>query len=66
MTIEAMRKRHEKNAKLGERAANDILDYGLADSTWKELYPEAYKDLLTYRSDIAGSIEKTLNRSRLV
>ena len=66
MTIEAMRERQGRNAILGERAAIAILHEGLAASTWREKHPQAWKDLCEYEFDIAGSVEKTLNRCRMI
>lgn len=37
-----------------------ILDVGLADSTWRELHPQAYEDLLEYRVDMEDDVFKTL------
>ncbi len=54
-----------KNEILGRRAADEILDKGLADSTFRELHPTAYEELLLARKDIALSITKVLKRSRL-
>ncbi len=54
-----------KNEILGRRAADEILDKGLADSTLRDKFPEAYDELLYFRQDIAGSIAKILSRSRL-
>ena len=64
MTIEAMRKRHEHNAKLGTRASVEIFA-ALRDSTFAEKHPDALIELLFYKNDVARSIEKVLNRSRL-
>lgn len=38
----------------------EILDHGLKHSTWAEEFPEAYKDLLHYREDLAISVAHTL------
>lgn len=53
------------NGILGRRAATEILDKGLADSTFREKFPKAYDELLHVRSDIAASITTVLNRSKL-
>jgi len=44
--------------KLPRQIVNEILDKGLAESTWRETHPLAYLDLLTYREDIVLSFEK--------
>ena len=36
----------------------EILDVGLAGSSWREDYFEAYEELLTYRRDMELSITK--------
>ena len=54
-----------KNEILGRRAADEILDKGLADSSFRDKFPEAYDELQYVRKDIAGSIAKILRRSRL-
>jgi hypothetical protein len=46
--------------KQAKAIAKEILDKGLADSTFREQFPDAYKELLTYREDIEGSIEKKI------
>ncbi len=53
------------NGILGRRAAAEILDKGLADSTFRDEFPKAYDELLQVREDIAISITAVLNRSRL-
>lgn len=54
-----------KNEILGRRAADEILDKGLADSTFREKFPKAYDELQHVRNDIAASITVILNRSKL-
>lgn len=51
---------------LSEKVVNEILDKGLAKSTWHDLFPRAYKDLLSYREDLQGSVEKGLRRGNLL
>ena len=53
------------NGILGRRAATEILDKGLADSTFRDEHPKAYDELLCVRNDIALSITAVLNRSKL-
>lgn len=36
----------------------EILDVGLAESTWAGQFPEAYKELLKYRPDMIASARK--------
>jgi len=54
-----------KNEVLGHRAASEILYNGLADSTFREKFPEAYFELQYVQKDIAKSITNILNKSRL-
>jgi len=44
---------------LEQKVVSEILDKGLADSTWREQYPAAYIDLLTYREDLEASVGRT-------
>ncbi len=40
---------------------NEILDKGLAASTWREKYPDAYSDLVEhYREDIERGVNDVL------
>ncbi len=52
------------NGILGRRSAAEIIDKGLADSTFRDKFPKAYDELLYVREDIALSITKVLNRSK--
>ena len=47
-------------------ATTEILDHGLGNGTWREKFPRAYQDLLSYRADIQLSIEKILRNNSLV
>lgn len=42
---------------IAKKVVNEILDHGLADCTWREKFPEAYKSLLEYREDLEASVE---------
>lgn len=48
---------------IAQAVIDEILDEGLADSTWREQFPEAYKDLLDYRADLEGSVVEVLDRN---
>lgn len=61
--IDEMQKRYEHNATLGTRASVEIFS-ALAKSTFAEKHPLAYLELRHFKNDIAGSVEKVLNRSR--
>jgi hypothetical protein len=51
--------------KVAIRVIKEILDAGLAESTWRDDHPKAYDDLVKYyRPDLEGSVEKVLNRAR--
>lgn len=39
-----------------------LLDHGLAKSTWKELYPEAWAELRLYADDMVKDVEGVLKR----
>lgn len=55
--------REEK--KVAEKIVEEILDEGLADSTWRDMFPEAYVDLRdSYREDLEGSVEMILKNLR--
>jgi len=47
---------------LSKRAVGEILDKGLADSTFRELFPQAYDDLLKHRKDLEESVRKVFVR----
>lgn len=50
--------------KVAERVITEILDKGLADSTWRTEHPEAYDNLVKYyRPDLEGSVERVLKRT---
>ncbi len=42
------------------RVIVEILDRGLADSTWRNEFPKAYRELLEYRLDLEGSVIEVL------
>lgn len=48
--------------KIGKEIAEEILDKGLSECTWRENNPDAYTEMLTYRSDIAASVQHILGR----
>lgn len=43
-----------------EKCVNQILEHGLAWSTFREQFPEAYEELLKYKQDIVSDIEKVI------
>lgn len=43
-----------------------ILDKGLADSTWREQFPEAYDGLIEYRQDLEESVNEGLRGSSIL
>jgi hypothetical protein len=45
-----------------EMIVREILYKGLADSTFREKFPEAYKELLFYQEDLEASARKILKR----
>lgn len=49
--------------KAAKKIIDEVLDKGLAESTWRECYPDAYRDLLMYREDLELSAKKVLVKS---
>jgi len=43
-----------------QKIVSAILDKGLADSTFRELYPKAYRELLHYRADLEADVKRML------
>jgi hypothetical protein len=50
---------------VSKKIADDILDGGLATSTFRDNYPQAYVYLLKFRKDLALSAERILLKSSL-
>jgi len=48
--------------KLAQKIIDDILDKGLADSTFRDKYPEAYEELLFYRVDMVTKVTKIITK----
>jgi hypothetical protein len=46
---------------LASNIVSEILDKGLAESTFKDNHPEAYEELLRYRPEMIASVEKVMN-----
>ena len=53
-----------KTERIAKRVVAEILDLGLAASTWRENNPKAYDDLLTCRLDIERSVQRIIGRSK--
>jgi hypothetical protein len=49
---------------LAKKIVQEILDKGLAVSTWRDVYPDAYENLLEYRADLEESAVKILRRAK--
>lgn len=47
---------------LAHRIVKEILDKGLAESTWRDNFPEAYDALVHYRLDLEGSCRQVLRK----
>lgn len=45
-----------------EKVVNAILDKGLADSTFREKFPDAYDELLFYRADMEADAGRVIRR----
>ena len=55
-----------KNEKLATKVVDGFLDKGLAESTWAEMFPDAFADLKKhYRKDLIEDVRKTLNEKRV-
>lgn len=48
--------------KVANAIVDEILFKGLADSTWRDNFPEAYDHLLTFYPDMVGSAIKILDK----
>jgi len=48
------------NSKLSKAIVHEILHVGLADSTWRDNFPDAYAGLLEYAPDLEGSANSVL------
>lgn len=55
-----------KRKTIEQKIISDILDKGLAESTFRELHPEAYDELLCYRTDLELSVYKTLKKHKFL
>lgn len=51
-----------RRASVEEMIVREILYKGLADSTFREKFPAAYKELLFYQEDLEASARKILKR----
>ena len=49
---------------VAKNIVTEILDRGLADSTFRDKHPDAYDELLEYRADLEASAIKILKRNR--
>lgn len=47
---------------IAHEAIAKILDRGLANSTFREQYPEAYSELCFYRLDMEADVESVLRK----
>lgn len=45
-----------------KKIVNALLDKGLAKSTFRDLYPAAYDELLSYRDDMEADVTTILKR----
>ena len=43
-----------------EKVVNEILDKGLASSTWAEKHQHAYHELIEFREDLVASVRYVL------
>ncbi len=50
---------------LAKRIVTTILRKGLAGSTWRDQFPEAFDDLLYYEKDMIANATDLLKRSKL-
>lgn len=54
-----------KRKTIAKHIVKEILDEGLASSTFREHHPKAYDDLFHYRKDLELSVLKKLPKSIL-
>jgi len=52
-----------KQETIARRIVSDILDKGLAHSTFRDKYPQAYLELLDYREDLEFAVLEKLPKS---
>jgi len=55
-----------KRKTIEQKVISEILDKGLADSTFRDNYPEAYDELLHYREDLEASVFRILKKHKLI
>lgn len=49
--------------KLARNIVKEILDHGLADSTWRDKFPEAYEELVRFRKDMERSVSNKIKEA---
>lgn len=55
-----------KRKTVEQKIITEILDKGLADSTFREKFPEAYEELLFYREDLEASVTRILKKHKWI
>ena len=55
-----------KRKTVEQKIITEILDKGLADSTFREFYPKAYDELLCYRADLETSVTRILKKHKWI
>lgn len=55
-----------KRKTIEQKVISEILDKGLADSTFRDLYPKAYDELLHYRADLEADVLLILKKHKLI
>ena len=53
-----------KRKTIEQKIISEILDKGLADSTFRDNFPKAYDELLRYRVDLELSVSKTVKKHK--
>ncbi len=53
-----------KRKTIEQKIISEILDKGLAESTFRENYPKAYDELLCYRVDLELSVHRILKKHK--
>ncbi len=54
-----------KKKTIEQKIVSEILDKGLAKSTFRDNYPKAYDELLCYRVDLELSVCRILKKHKL-
>lgn len=55
--------RVKKAESLARKIVNEVVHFGLAESTWREMYEDAFQDLaFDYKDDLVAHVASILQR----